>query len=38
MMGYPIAMRAASLSDDPFGSLEVEVSVDTLIVKLKLIY
>jgi len=38
MMGYPLAMRAAGLSDDPFGSLEVEVSVDTLIVKLKLIY
>ena len=37
MMGYPLAMRAASLSDDPFGSLEVEVSYDFVIFNFKLI-
>jgi len=36
-MGYPLAMRAASLSDDPFGSLEVEVSYDFVIFNFKLI-
>ena len=37
MMGYPLAMRAAGLSDDPFGSLEVEVSSNILIFNFKLI-
>jgi len=40
MMGYPLMpypMRDAGASTDPFGSLEVEVSVDILIVNFKLI-